>query len=82
MVHIIDKVLTIPESLSLTAATKGYTAFGKAFATIEALSDVTVFVPSNAAYKTLLSKHSSDDVVTLLDSLGKQSRPFTLKPPI
>ena len=59
VIHIIDTVLTIPESDSSTAVAANLTSLAGALttanlvSTVDALSDVTIFAPSNAAFEAI-----------------------------
>ncbi|PMD19229.1 Fasciclin-domain-containing protein, partial [Hyaloscypha hepaticicola] len=59
VLHIIDTVLTIPESDSATAVAANLTALAGALttanlvSTVDALSDITIFAPSNAAFAAI-----------------------------
>jgi uncharacterized surface protein with fasciclin (FAS1) repeats len=59
VIHIIDRVLTIPESDSATAVAANLTSLAGALTkanlvtTVDDLSDVTIFAPSNAAFSAI-----------------------------
>jgi uncharacterized surface protein with fasciclin (FAS1) repeats len=59
VVHIIDRVLTLPQNISTTAVAANLTSIAGALtqadlvATVDGLSDVTVFVPNNAAFQAI-----------------------------
>jgi uncharacterized surface protein with fasciclin (FAS1) repeats len=59
VIHIIDRVLTIPESDAATAAAANLTSLVGALTqanlvnTVDALRDVTIFAPSNAAFSSI-----------------------------
>lgn len=59
VIHVIDTVLTIPASVSDTAAAANLTAVAGALTranlvdTVNGLKDVTVFAPSNAAFSAI-----------------------------
>lgn len=59
VIHIIDTVLTIPASDSATAVAAGLTSLATALtaanlvSTVNGLSDVTIFAPSNAAFAAI-----------------------------
>jgi uncharacterized surface protein with fasciclin (FAS1) repeats len=59
VLHIIDTVLTIPESDAATAAAANLTALAGALtqanlvSTVDSLHDVTIFAPSNAAFQAI-----------------------------
>lgn len=59
VLHIIDTVLTIPESDAATAAAANLTALtgaltqAKLVSTVDSLHDVTIFAPSNAAFQAI-----------------------------
>ncbi|KAE9369162.1 Fasciclin-domain-containing protein [Stipitochalara longipes BDJ] len=59
VLHIIDTVLTIPESDAATAAAANLTALTGALtqanlvSTVDSLHDVTIFAPSNAAFQAI-----------------------------
>ncbi|KAL2063947.1 hypothetical protein VTL71DRAFT_4441 [Oculimacula yallundae] len=56
VVHVIDKVLTVPQSASNTAVALGLTSLAGALttadlvSTVDSLEDVTIFAPSNDAF--------------------------------
>lgn len=59
MIHVIDTVLTLPESDSATASAANLTALTGALTTanlvtaLDGLKDVTIFAPSNAAFQAI-----------------------------
>ena len=59
MIHIINKVLTIPENISATAEQAGLSAAAGALskanlvAPVDALADVTLFAPNNEAFQNI-----------------------------
>lgn len=59
MIHIIDHVLTIPQSDSATAVAANLTSLAGALTqaslvnTVNSLKDVTIFAPSNAAFAAI-----------------------------
>jgi uncharacterized surface protein with fasciclin (FAS1) repeats len=59
VIHIIDTVLTIPQNISTTAIAANLTSIAGALTqaelveTVDTLSDVTVFVPNNAAFQAI-----------------------------
>jgi uncharacterized surface protein with fasciclin (FAS1) repeats len=59
VVHVIDEVLTIPQNISTTAIAANLTAVAGALIsanlvdTVDTLSDVTVFAPSNEAFERI-----------------------------
>lgn len=80
MIHLIDTVLNIPQTISrtlvaakLTTAAELLAKTGLAKRVNEAL-DVTVFVPSNAAFKAnadTLGKLDAEGVATVLKAHGR-----------
>jgi len=61
VIHVIDEVLTLPQSPSDTALAAGLTAIVGALnatnltSTVDELEDVTIFAPSNAAFASIAS---------------------------
>lgn len=61
LIHTIDSTLIFPHNISVTAAVSGMTSFLEALhtaelvSTVESLADVTVFLPSNQAFKDFRS---------------------------
>ena len=59
MIHVIDTVLTLPQSDSATASAANLTALTGALTTanlvtaLDGLKDVTIFAPSNAAFQAI-----------------------------
>lgn len=59
VIHIIDRVLTVPQNISQTAIEFNLTSIAGALTaanlveTVDYLSDVTVFVPNNAAFQAI-----------------------------
>ena len=59
VIHVVDRVLTVPQNISTTAVAANLTALVGALnktslvATVDGLSDVTVFAPSNAAFDAI-----------------------------
>lgn len=75
MIHVIDGVLTLPENVTATAQAANLTALAGAIqalnltSTLDGLSDVTIFAPSNAAFQSIssvLSNASTDDLTSVL----------------
>ncbi|KAK0733689.1 FAS1 domain-containing protein [Lasiosphaeria miniovina] len=75
IIHIIDTVLTVPASPSLTAINTGLTSLAGALASVQLdtgvnqLTDATIFAPSNEAFKAIGSAAGSlqsQDVVNIL----------------
>lgn len=75
VVHVIDKVLSIPANVSATAVAANLTGIASALtnaslvATVDGLSDVTIFAPSNAAFRSIgniLANTSAEDLATIL----------------
>jgi uncharacterized surface protein with fasciclin (FAS1) repeats len=75
VIHIIDTVLTIPESDSDTAVAAGLTSLAGALttanlvSTVNGLSDVTIFAPSNSAFQAIGSALGSLSVAQLTSIL-------------
>ncbi|KAG8167290.1 hypothetical protein KVR01_002979 [Diaporthe batatas] len=71
VVHVIDKVLTIPMSPSVTATDMGLTSLAGALTktnmvmAVDSLSDVTIFAPSNKAFENIGSAAESASVMDL-----------------
>lgn len=75
VIHIIDKVLTIPESPSDTAIAAGLSSLAGALIkanlvdTVDNLKDVTIFAPANAAFQAIgsgLANISNEDLSSIL----------------
>lgn len=75
-IHIIDRVLTIPESDAATAAAANLTSLAGALTqanlvnTVDSLHDVTVFAPSNAAFQAIgsaLESLTTQELATILE---------------
>ena len=75
VVHIIDDVLIVPQNISETAIQANLTAVAGALTqanlmdTVDYLSDVTVFAPSNAAFEVIgsaLPNLTTDDLTSIL----------------
>ncbi|KAK3383569.1 FAS1 domain-containing protein [Lasiosphaeria ovina] len=75
IIHIIDTVLTVPASPSLTAINTGLTSLAGALTSVQLdtgvnqLTDATIFAPSNEAFKAIGSAAGSlqsQDVVNIL----------------
>ncbi|SPQ19690.1 f0cad1f1-462b-484e-8b2a-816282c1945b [Thermothielavioides terrestris] len=75
VVHIIDTVLTVPASPGQTAINTGLTSLAGALTaaglvdTLNSLADITVFAPSNDAFKAIgsaLGTLSTQDLVSIL----------------
>ncbi|EPE32448.1 FAS1 [Glarea lozoyensis ATCC 20868] len=70
-VHVIDKVLTIPQAAGATAVTAGLTNLVGALTradlvnAVQGLSDVTIFAPSNAAFDAIGSATANLSVADL-----------------
>jgi uncharacterized surface protein with fasciclin (FAS1) repeats len=75
VIHIIDTVLTIPASDSATAIAAGLSSLASALttanlvSTVNGLSDVTIFVPSNAAFGAIGSAVANLNVSQLTSIL-------------
>ncbi|KAF2768513.1 Fasciclin-domain-containing protein [Teratosphaeria nubilosa] len=76
VVHIIDRVLTIPSNVSTTGVDAGLTAFlGAANAanltsTLDTAQDLTIFAPNNAAFEAIgsgLANLSTADLTSILE---------------
>lgn len=71
VVHVIDKVLTIPMSPSVTATNMGLTSLAGALTktnmvmAVDSLSDATIFAPSNQAFENIGSAAESASVMDL-----------------
>ncbi|KAL1859731.1 hypothetical protein Daus18300_009451 [Diaporthe australafricana] len=71
VVHVIDKVLTIPMSPSVTAVDMGLTSLAGALTktnmvtAVDGLSDVTIFAPSNKAFEAIGSAANGASVTDL-----------------
>jgi uncharacterized surface protein with fasciclin (FAS1) repeats len=85
VVHIIDTVLTVPATPAETAIDTGLTSLAGALTAanlvdgIDSLSDITIFAPSNDAFKAIgsaLGSLSTQDLVSILGYhvLNKQVR--------
>ncbi|KAI9683325.1 MAG: hypothetical protein M1829_005395 [Trizodia sp. TS-e1964] len=76
VVHIIDTVLTVPESIALTATAANLTALAGALTTanlvgqLQSLKDVTVFAPTNAAFAAVGSAVANLTIDQLVSILG------------
>ncbi|KAK3298241.1 methyltransferase TYW3-domain-containing protein [Chaetomium fimeti] len=76
VVHIIDTVLTVPANPSQTAINTGLTSLAGALTAaglvggVNALTDVTIFAPSNDAFRTIGSALGTLAVQDLADILG------------
>lgn len=75
VVHVIDKVLTMPGSPSQTALDMGYTSFAGALAktnmvnAVDGLTGATIFVPNNNAFEavgSVVNMASSQDLMSVL----------------
>jgi uncharacterized surface protein with fasciclin (FAS1) repeats len=75
VIHVIDTLLTVPENVSTTALATGLTAVDGALQntsltdTIDTLQDVTVFAPSNAAFRSIgsaLENASASDLANIV----------------
>jgi len=75
VIHIIDTFLTIPQNISATAAQLNLTSVVGALtntslaATVDGLSDVTAFIPNNAAFQSIgsaLGNLSMEDLTSIL----------------
>jgi uncharacterized surface protein with fasciclin (FAS1) repeats len=76
VIHIIDTVLTLPASDSATAAAANLTSLAGALSalnlvdTVNSLSDVTIFAPSNAAFQAIgsaLGNLSTEQLTSILE---------------
>lgn len=71
VVHVIDKVLTVPQSASNTAGALNLTSLAGALTTanlvgtVDGLSDVTIFAPSNDAFQAIGSATANLSVEAL-----------------
>ena len=83
--HIIDTVLTLPESDADTAIAAGLSGLAGALTsaklvdTVDSLSDVTIFAPSNAAFEAIgsaLPNLSAPELANILEYHGEW--PFQL----
>lgn len=75
VIHVIDSVLTVPQSPSSTAAGAELTSLTGALttanlvSTVDELRDVTIFAPSNAAFQAIgsaLANVSTEDLSSIL----------------
>lgn len=75
MVHVIDTVLTVPATPGQTAINTGLTSLAGALAAaglvdpVNALTDITIFAPSNDAFRAIgsaIPALSTQDLVTIL----------------
>jgi uncharacterized surface protein with fasciclin (FAS1) repeats len=75
VIHVIDEVLTVPESASKTANAAGLTSLygalkaAKLVDTVDGLGNVTIFAPSNAAFQAIgsgLGSLSTADLTSIL----------------
>ena len=80
VIHLIDTVLTIPQKISRTLVAAKLTVIAELLqktgllTTVDDAKDVTVFVPSNAAFEAnaaTLEKLSATEVATVLKGHGK-----------
>ncbi|KAG0640012.1 FAS1 domain-containing protein [Tuber brumale] len=87
VVHIIDNVLTLPMNVSTTAIALNLTAVAGALTkanlvdTLDTLSGVTIFVPSNAAFQAignLAGGLSSEQLASILNYHVVPARAFTV----
>lgn len=75
VVHVIDEVLTVPYNVSTTAIAANLTSFVGAInaaglqSTINSLSDVTIFAPSNTAFQAIGNIVSNASTKTLTSVL-------------
>ncbi|GAM90074.1 hypothetical protein ANO11243_081140 [Dothideomycetidae sp. 11243] len=75
VIHIIDKVLTVPAKISTTAIDAGLSALAGALtkaglvSAVEGLSNITVFAPSNAAFNAIGSVVANVSNTTLTSVL-------------
>lgn len=76
MVHIIDKVLTVPLNVSSSAAAAGLSAVAGAMQaekltqTVSDLKDVTIFAPENSAFQAIgsaLGNFTADQLTGILE---------------
>ncbi|MCJ1267736.1 hypothetical protein MMC22_007622 [Lobaria immixta] len=76
LVHIIDRVLTVPEPVSTTALASGLTGIVAALEavglvkTIDSRSDLTIFAPTDDAFKKVSAQISKLEAEQLADVLG------------
>ncbi|PUU77736.1 FAS1 domain-containing protein [Tuber borchii] len=87
VVHIIDSVLALPVNVSMTAIASNLTAFVGALAsanladTVNTLSGVTIFAPSNAAFQAignLVGGLSNEQLASILSYHVVHSRAFSV----
>ena len=80
MIHIIDKVLTLPGRISRTAVAAGLTTLAELLqktgltTAVDETPDVTVFAPTNDAFKaaaSTLEKLDANAVATVLKGHGR-----------
>ncbi|KAL9105862.1 MAG: hypothetical protein Q9227_009025 [Pyrenula ochraceoflavens] len=75
LVHAIDSTLIFPHNVSVTSAVAGLTSFLGAVETagmvtsIESLADVTIFIPTNEAFKSIRHSDSAKDIGKLVSTL-------------
>lgn len=75
VIHLIDAVLTVPSSAVATAQSAGLTALVKALSdaklagAIEGARDITIFAPTNAAFKAAGSVLAKASAKTISDAL-------------
>ncbi|KAL9629598.1 MAG: hypothetical protein Q9204_005176, partial [Flavoplaca sp. TL-2023a] len=75
VVHIIDRVLTVPRNVSSTAISAGLSAVVGALTqaelvdTVQSLSDVTIFAPNNSAFNAIGSSLGNLSMEMLTDIL-------------
>lgn len=76
IIHVIDSILTPPQKISVTAETLGLSSIAGALTmanlveAVDDLDDVTVFVPSNAAFQAIgsvLANASVDALTSILE---------------
>ena len=75
VIHIIDKVLTIPEDVVIAAKAAGLNSFvdaltaGDIVSTIQELSDVTIFAPNNEAFDEIAEGLKDESAEVIADVL-------------
>lgn len=80
VIHLIDSILTIPPKISRTLVALKFTVIAELLqktgllTAVDDTKDVTVFVPTNAAFEAnaaTLAKLSASEVATVLKAHGK-----------
>ena len=75
VIHVIDKVLSIPSADSTTAVAAGLSSLASALtsaslvSTVDGLKDVTIFAPNNAAFQAIASTAATLTVAQLSNVL-------------